>query len=138
MGPRQPRSTVLTEAEEAIVVEFRRRTLLPLDDVMGCLRDVIPRLSRSALHRGLVRHGLSRLHRDEETTSKRKQFVLLSEFADLVRDTDRSALPDGIAGATLCDDGVLVGFGGPLLTAPLFDLGHPGQPRATHPVQASR
>jgi DDE family transposase len=27
-GPRRPRSTVLTEAEEAIVVEFRRRTLL--------------------------------------------------------------------------------------------------------------
>ncbi|SDB74867.1 hypothetical protein SAMN02927895_05570, partial [Belnapia rosea] len=47
MGPRQPRSTVLTEAEEAIVVEFRRRTLLPLDDVMGCLRDAIPKLSRS-------------------------------------------------------------------------------------------
>jgi transposase InsO family protein len=37
MGPRRPRSTVLTEAEEAIVVEFRRRTLLPLDDVLGCL-----------------------------------------------------------------------------------------------------
>jgi transposase len=32
MGPVRPRSTVLTEAEEAIVVEFRRRTLLPLDD----------------------------------------------------------------------------------------------------------
>jgi hypothetical protein len=37
MGPRRARSTVLTEAEEAIVVEFRRRTLLPLDDVLGCL-----------------------------------------------------------------------------------------------------
>src|SRR3712207_6086074 len=31
MGPARPRSTVLTETEEAIVVEFRRRTLLPLD-----------------------------------------------------------------------------------------------------------
>ena len=30
MGPRRARGTVLTEAEEAIVVEFRRRTLLPL------------------------------------------------------------------------------------------------------------
>ena len=29
MGPREPKSTVLTSAEEAIVVEFRRRTLLP-------------------------------------------------------------------------------------------------------------
>ena len=43
MGPRRPRSTVLTEAEEAIVVEFRRRTLLPLDDVLGCSA---PRASR--------------------------------------------------------------------------------------------
>ena len=34
MGPVRPSSTVLTEAEEAIVVEFRRRTLLPLDDVL--------------------------------------------------------------------------------------------------------
>src|SRR6478609_3311130 len=56
VGPRQPRSSVLMEAEEAIVVEFRRRTLLPLDDSMGCLRDAIPKLSRSALHRCLERH----------------------------------------------------------------------------------
>jgi hypothetical protein len=44
MGPRQLRSSVLTEAEEVIVVEFRRRTLLPLDDVLGCLRETIPAL----------------------------------------------------------------------------------------------
>src|SRR5215213_9893308 len=75
MGPRQPRSSVLTEAEEAIVVEFRRRTLLPLDDVLGCLRETIPALSRSALHRCLVRHGISRLPRDEEKASKRKRFA---------------------------------------------------------------
>jgi hypothetical protein len=53
MGPSRPRSSVLTEAEAAIVVEFRRRTLLPLDDVPGCLRETIPKLSRSALHRCL-------------------------------------------------------------------------------------
>jgi transposase InsO family protein len=75
MGPRRPRSTVLTEAEEAIVVEFRRRTLLPLDDVLGCLREAIPTLSRSALHRCLQRHGISRLPRDEEKTSRRKRFA---------------------------------------------------------------
>jgi transposase InsO family protein len=75
MGPRRPRGTVLTEAEEALVVEFRRRTLLPLDDVLGCLRDAIPKLSRSALHRCLVRHGISRLPRDEEKTSKRQHFA---------------------------------------------------------------
>ena len=42
-------------------MEFRRRTLLPLDDVMGCLRQSIPKLSRSSLHRCLLRHGISRL-----------------------------------------------------------------------------
>jgi len=75
MGPHQPRSTVLTEAEEAIVVEFRRRTLLPLDDVLGCLRETIPKLTRSALHRCLVRHGISRLPQDKEAASKRKRFA---------------------------------------------------------------
>ena len=31
MGPKRPRSTTLTEAEEAIVVEFRRRTTRPAE-----------------------------------------------------------------------------------------------------------
>lgn len=34
---------------------------MPLDDVLGCLRETIPSLSRSALHRCLKRHGISRL-----------------------------------------------------------------------------
>lgn len=75
MGPRRPRSSTLTETEEAIIVEFRRRTLLPIDDVLGCLRGTIPTLSRSALHRCLVRHGISRLPQDEEKTSKRQRFA---------------------------------------------------------------
>jgi hypothetical protein len=33
MGPKQPRSTVLTPEEEAMIVAFRRQTLLPLDDL---------------------------------------------------------------------------------------------------------
>src|SRR3712207_4810213 len=75
MGPSRPRSTVLSELEQAIIVEFRRRTLLPLDDVLGCLRESIPKLSRSALHRCLVRHGISRLPTDEQSASKRKRFA---------------------------------------------------------------
>jgi transposase-like protein len=35
MGPSRPSSTVLSEAEEAIVVEFRRRTLLPHAPTLG-------------------------------------------------------------------------------------------------------
>jgi len=75
MGPSRPKSTVLTEIEEAIVVEFRRRTLLPLDDVLGCLRESIPALSRSALHRCLQRHGISRLPKSDETEAKRGRFA---------------------------------------------------------------
>jgi hypothetical protein len=71
MGPTKPRSTALTEAEEAIVVGFRRRNLLPLDDVLGCLRETIPSLSHSALRHCLVRHGISRLLWNEEKASKR-------------------------------------------------------------------
>lgn len=32
MGPKAPRSTVLTAEEEAVVVSFRKHTLLLLDD----------------------------------------------------------------------------------------------------------
>ena len=61
--------------EEAIVVAFRQATmLLPLDDVLGCLRDTIPSLSRSALHRCLQRHGISPRLPVEETAGKRKRF----------------------------------------------------------------
>ena len=34
---------------------------MPLNDVMGCLRESIPKLSRSSLHRYLQRHDISRL-----------------------------------------------------------------------------
>src|SRR5215213_2806886 len=63
------------EAVLRTIVEFRRRTLLPLDDVLGCLREAIPALTRSALHRCLVRHGISRLPRDEGKASKRQRFA---------------------------------------------------------------
>ncbi len=75
MGPRDPRSTVLSAAEGAMIVEFRQRTLLPLDDVMGCLRDAIPKLTRRALHRCLQRHGIFRLSVSEDTASKRGSFA---------------------------------------------------------------
>jgi len=75
MGPTKPKSTVLSPAEEAVIVEFRRRTLLPLDDVMGCLLETIPRLTRSSLHRCLLRHGISRLPASEIKTAVRGKFV---------------------------------------------------------------
>lgn len=42
MGPAKPSSAKLTDDAEAMVVEFRRRTLLPLDDLLGHLRETFP------------------------------------------------------------------------------------------------
>ena len=60
-GPKEPRSTVLSVEDEAVVVAFRRHTLLPLDDCLYALQATIPHLTRSSLHRCLQRHGISRL-----------------------------------------------------------------------------
>jgi transposase InsO family protein len=58
MGPRLPHSTVLTAEQEAIIVAFRQRTLLALDDCLYALQPSIPHLTRSSLHRCLQRHGI--------------------------------------------------------------------------------
>src|SRR4029077_1475941 len=60
-GPKEPRSSVLSIEEEAIVVAFRKHTLLPLDDCLYALQPTIPHLRRSSLHRCLQRHGIGRL-----------------------------------------------------------------------------
>ncbi len=73
-GPREPKSTVLTTEDEAIVVAFRRHTLLPLDDCLYALQATIPHLTRSSLHRCLQRHGTSRLPDVEGDKPVRKKF----------------------------------------------------------------
>jgi transposase InsO family protein len=60
-GPKDAHSTVLSIEDEAIIVAFRRHTLLPLDDCLYALQATIPHLTRSSLHRCLQRHGISRL-----------------------------------------------------------------------------
>ena len=60
-GPKDPRSTVLSVEDEAVIVAFRRHTLLPLDDCLYALQATIPHLTRSSLHRCLQRHDISRL-----------------------------------------------------------------------------
>jgi hypothetical protein len=60
-GPKRPKSTVLLFEVEAIVIAFRRHTLLPLDDCLYALQATIPHLSRSSLHCCLQPHGISRL-----------------------------------------------------------------------------
>ncbi|MDF1719565.1 MAG: IS481 family transposase [Minwuia sp.] len=71
-GPKEPRSTVLSEDEEAMIVAFRRHTLLPLDDCLYALQPSIPHLTRSSLHRCLQRHGISRLPETEGDKPKKR------------------------------------------------------------------
>jgi hypothetical protein len=91
MGPKEGRSTVLTPKEEAIIVVFRRHTLLPLDDCLDGLQRAIPHLTRSSLHRclarpvGCARHslrgiglwpdGISRMPEVEGDKPKKKRFA---------------------------------------------------------------
>jgi len=74
MGPKQKRSTVLTQAEEEAIVAFRKMTGLPLDDVLFSLQETIPHLTRSSLHRCLKRHGCSVLPKVEKTANDKKKF----------------------------------------------------------------
>src|SRR3546814_2951735 len=73
-GPKAPHSTTMTAAEEAMIVAFRRHTLLPLDDCLYALQPTIPHLTRSALHRCLQRHGVSRLPDVEGDKPRRQRF----------------------------------------------------------------
>ena len=72
-GP-APKSTVLSLQQEAVVVAFRRHTLLPLDDCLYALQATIPELTRSSLHRCLQRHDISRLPDVEGDHPRRKKF----------------------------------------------------------------
>ena len=73
-GPREPRSTVLSLEEEAVIVAFRRHTLLPLDDCLYALQATIPHLTRSSLHRCLQRHGIGRLPETDGDKPQRSRF----------------------------------------------------------------
>ena len=73
-GPKDPRSTILSCEDEAIIVALRKHTLLPLDDCLYALQPTIPHLTRSSLHRCLQRHGISRLPEVEGDKPAKKKF----------------------------------------------------------------
>ena len=77
-GPKEPRSTVLSAEEEAIIIAFRRHTLLPLDDCLYALQPTIPHLTRSSLHRCLQRYGIGRLPDIEGEKPAKKKFKTYS------------------------------------------------------------
>lgn len=74
MGSREPHSTVLSKEEEALIVAFRKHTLLPLDDCLYVLQATVPNLTRSSLHRCLQRHGISRLPDTQGDKPAKKKF----------------------------------------------------------------
>jgi len=73
-GINRRHSTVLSREEEALIVAFRKHTLLPLDDCLYSLKKIIPRLNRSNIYRCLKRHGIQRLPKstNHPRTSKKK------------------------------------------------------------------
>jgi hypothetical protein len=73
-GPTEPNSTVLSAGGEAMVVAFRRHTLLPLHDCHYAFQPSIPHLTPSSLHRCLQRHCISRLPDMEGDKLKRQKF----------------------------------------------------------------
>ena len=75
-GPKNAKSTVLSVEEEAIIVAFRKHTLLPLDDCLYALQPTIPKLTRSSLHRCLQRNGIARLPEVEGDKLPKKKFKL--------------------------------------------------------------
>jgi transposase-like protein len=82
MGPKQPRSTVLTVEEEARITAFRKHTLLPLDDCLYALPATLLHLTRSTLYRCLQRHGISRLPdmAGEQPTKKKFKSYAIGYF----------------------------------------------------------
>ena len=73
-GPTTPKSTVLSEIEEKIICEFRKITRFSLDDVFISLKDQMPKLTRSNLHRCLKRNNLSVLPKEEIAAKKKQKF----------------------------------------------------------------
>ncbi|CUW42937.1 transposase [Brucella vulpis] len=68
---------MLAPVEEAAIVALRVQARLPLDDVYIALKDVIPHLTCSSLHRCLQRHGISRLPKgDREKPKKFKDYEI--------------------------------------------------------------
>ena len=90
-GPREAKSTVLSIEEEAIIVAFRRHTLLPLDDCLYALQPTIPHLTRSSLHRCLSATASADCRRSKAASLRRKSSRLIRSA--ISTSTSRSSRP---------------------------------------------
>jgi hypothetical protein len=91
MGTKTP-NTVLNKFEEQIVCSVRKNLLLSLDDLYVTLKDQIPKLSRSNLHRCLQRHGLSNLKDIDAYKDKETNRVLEKEQEQILKDRRKNNL----------------------------------------------
>jgi hypothetical protein len=78
-GPSEPKSTVLSVEDEAIIVPLPAHAAAAnvpdlIRDCLYCLQVTIPHLTRSSLHRCLQRHGISRLPDAEGDKPAKKKF----------------------------------------------------------------
>lgn len=94
-GPKEPRTTVLSVEEEAVIVAFRKHTLLPLDDCLYALQPTIPHLTRSSLHRCLHRHDISRLPDVEGDKPAKKRNSNPTRLAIFTSISPRCRSPEG-------------------------------------------
>jgi predicted transposase YbfD/YdcC len=72
-GPKEARSTVLSIEEEAVIVAFRRYTLLPLDDCLYALQPTIPHLAMI----GMVE---TRVERDGKIACERRYHIAFAKL----------------------------------------------------------
>jgi hypothetical protein len=66
--------SVLSTADQSVICEFRRVTQFSLDDVFIALKDKIPGLTRSNLHRCLVRNNMSVLPKETLEKPAKQEF----------------------------------------------------------------
>jgi transposase len=89
----------LSIEQEAVIVAFRKHTLLPLDDCLYALQATIPPLTRSSLHRCLERHGISRLQEVEGDRPRKKKFdiypiAISRDFVDFLKEVVSRCPPE--------------------------------------------
>ncbi len=73
-GPSHPRSTILSLDQEAVIVEFRRHRLLPLDDCLYALQAMIPSCAAPHCTATWSATGISRLSEVEGNKPAKEKF----------------------------------------------------------------
>jgi hypothetical protein len=84
MGPRQPHSAVRTAEQETMIVAFRKRTLLPLDDCLYALQASIPHLTRASRQRCLRRTASAACPKLKGTSRRRRSSLNIQSATSIL------------------------------------------------------